>query len=75
MGEEIALSWVLKVKRDVALILEVLDLHSDLHHVFLATMEYMLVECMFVECDEKRKWESAELQMVFNIILRSLYSQ
>ena len=35
MGEEIALSWVLKVKRDVALILEVLDLHSDLHHVFL----------------------------------------
>lgn len=35
MGEEIALSWVLKVKRDVALILEVLDLHSDLYHVFL----------------------------------------
>ena len=67
MREEIAFSWVLKVKRDVALILEILD-HVGTQICTmcsrkceqLASMEYMLVECMFMECDEKRKWESAE---------------
>lgn len=80
MGEEIALSWVLKVKRDVALILEVLDLHSDLPCVpgnvsSWQQCKYMLVECMFVSVMRRENGESAELQVVFSLILRGLYSQ
>ena len=61
------MSWVLKVKRDIALILEVSGHVSAQISTMcsrkceqLALMEYVLVECMFVQCDEKRKWESAE---------------